>query len=195
MAEPTAPSRSQRLLAFVAANPGAQLRAITAHLARLEPRRTHDELVQLVAAQLTQQLKAGKLKRTGQPRGYCYWPTEHVLVDLRTVTRDGKPRDTKAKARAPKPRPPAPPAPPKAQPVRAPSAASQPRALRKRTHTPAVASTGSVSADVAAFLAAGGRVQKLAMHEASQGLRFDHSLAHMPARRRPVMRARKTATQ
>lgn len=192
MTERTAPSRSQRLLAFVAANPGAQLKAISIHIAGSEPGRTQDQVLPLVAAQLTQQWKAGKLKRAGQPRGYSYWPTAHTLVDLRTVTREGKPRDTKATSRAPKPKQAAP---AKPKPAPTPRPASQPSAVRKRTRTPAAACTGSVTADVAAFIAAGGRIQKLAMHEASQGLRFDHSHAHMPAKRRPVMRARKTATQ
>lgn len=195
MADGAGSNRTQRLLAFVISTPGARSGEITAHLAACEPKRPGLRLEQAVVAQLSQQVSNGKLRRTGERMHYRYWPTKTTQLDLRRFDRDGKARTKSVDARTPKAKAEAKPKPsptPKATFTRE---APPPFRIKKCRVASAIASTGDVSADVSAFIAAGGKVQKLDRHEASQGLRFDHTQTFLPAKRRPVMRARKTSTQ
>lgn len=53
-----------------------------------------------ISARLAQLVDAKKLRRRGEPRAYEYHATSTSFLDLRKVTANGKPRDTKAAARA-----------------------------------------------------------------------------------------------
>lgn len=168
-------NRQQRICAFVARKPGTDIGTILAYLLKSGTEtRGRAALIKTVSAQLLQITNAGKLRRTGKPMAYKYWPTAKTLVDQRTVAthrrgRKKKPAPVQAKpaavhaAPAPKRRP-------------KPSQASQIRVAPAKPRLDApIAPRGTPAQTVEQFLAAGGRIQRLQPHEVSQPLRFAHN--------------------
>lgn len=203
------PSRQQRMLHFIAGlGRPATLDEVFAAVAAHEPDAERSQLANAVAAQLSQLSKAGKLTRIGVRNAFTYQPTATTLLDGRG--RAGRWKQAKAKApKAPKPaRPkpepvakaakpkaaaakPAKPAAPATPPPRRvgefrivdkPAPAPVPNANLVRPREAALDSA-QIAADVAAFQARGGAVQRLPNGLTSQPTKA--FLAAQAAARRP----------
>jgi hypothetical protein len=185
------PTRNQRICAFV-----ASLGRTASHDEVVAALRPHEptlgrKLNTVVSAHLHQLVLTGKLKRTGRARHYRYGPTAHTLVDRRlgAAVPAPKPRRT-PQAATPAPQP---------QPRVAPStrtlAAAAPTTTTRRPgefqitrpHAPppvvvvpnpalakpqrTVLDSDQIAADIAAFEARGGHVERLAHGASSKPLR------------------------
>lgn len=180
----------QELQAYVLANPGKKLREITTGIGI-----TDRDGITHAGAQLYQLVRGGFLRNEvvpGQLRGFRYFPTATTLTSVRQTvtpeqlaenarTRELRKRDSKrAKRRLSAAQQQAfyanaPVAPTS---VRAPIAPAPPKAARPAAKVETVEE----------FLKRGGRVQRLASHDTSHPLRYDHS--HGAALNRPHRRAR-----
>jgi hypothetical protein len=148
-----------------------------------------------ISARLAQLVDARKLQRRGEPRAYEYHATKTSLLDLRKVTANATPRNTKALARAatrgtraaPTPRPKA------AQIVRG---TPKPKAHQHIVITPAPApitqppKAARERESVEAFLARGGRIQRLRNGDVSKPLTH----IGLAAKQKAPCRARDPAT-
>jgi hypothetical protein len=151
-------------------------------LTALEPLRRQcgmkqDLWTRVITAQLHALAKRDKLRRSGQPRHYRYRLGPNADTDLRKRNRPG------AAVPRVRPRKPAPPPKPASRSKPRPAAKPDPRTptprntlppidLSPRPSAPAHKQTASerLAADVAAFLACGGRIQQLAPGESSEPL-------------------------
>lgn len=209
MTSPKPLPRSRRIVDFVVAHPGAAAGDVTDHICHQErlARSGRTRMVNLVCIQLSNLLEAGKVRRTGQPMHYRYWPTKLSQLDLRSHDRNGNPKPRKRPAKAPakisrKPssttkRTPDVQATPKAAQVErdASPMASKPKPASQvqvvdRTRKAAQRTNGVHRETVEQFLARGGRIQRVGPNDAAQPLRFDHSQAQVPPKRRAPLRRR-----
>lgn len=188
-------SRARTMIDYVIANPGCSSGDITDHLCALEHTSKRQHMAATVSAQLSQQFARRKLRRTGQAMAYRWWPTKLSQVDLRSHTRDGKPKVAKPPTKPAAKRKPAP-ARKVAQVVRyaspmatKPKPASQVQVV-DRTRKAAPRPNGVHPETVEQFLARGGRIQRVGPNDAAQPLRFDHSQAQVPPKRRAPLRRR-----
>lgn len=158
-------NRAQRILHFIAGRKKpTSLQQIAKAVADPDAETTA-RFTTLVAAQLHQLTKNGKVKRAGKPMAYTYAASPRTLLDGRKFDREGKPRVRKAPP-ARKPRAPAP----------KPSAAREPKPARTvdrgrivdpRPRIGPPRRTGERET-VEEFEARGGRVQKLKPGESSR---------------------------
>lgn len=182
-------NRAQRILHYIAGRKTpATLHAIANAVADTE---STARFSTLVAAQLNQLTKAGKLARHGQPLAYTYTATSRTLVDGRKVDVEGKPRTTKRDARSGTARKVAVPNAQRSNTASHTPIAPQPtrRLLHARVRT---APASDQTETVAQFLARGGRVQKLANGDCSQPLRCHPQQEPRPAHNDRPARARHT---
>jgi hypothetical protein len=150
-----------------------------------------------VCALLQQSCNRGKLSRTGSPRHWRYFPTAITGQDQRKARNkpdaaSKRKRDATREARAAKK-----------------AGAPKPLAERQKPPKPTAASQIQVvipprpkashhaggTETVADFLARGGQIHRLGPHDSGNPLRFDHSRAEAPARRRGAVCARKADAQ
>ena len=147
-------NRSQAILHAVHKRPGLSPRQIAAAIG---------EDWHLVACQMSAQLHqlcvAKKLRRTGKPRAFLYYPTDDTLRDLRTGKRMVV-KPTKAKPARKKPAA-KPAAPKKPRAAVKPTAAQQVQVVAKPLAPPASTPKATPFETVEQFLARGGRIQRL----------------------------------
>lgn len=181
-------NRAQRILHYVAGRKTpATLHAIAKAVADTE---TSVRFNTLVAAQLHQLTKAGKLARHGQPLAYTYAATSRTLVDGRKVSGDGRPRTSKRDARNAtarkaalrKTQTSAPPTP---------TMTTPPARRLSYVRAPATPVTGQAET-ITQFLARGGRIQRLAHGDCSQPLRCNPHQEQRTAHNDRMAKARRT---
>jgi hypothetical protein len=184
LGEGAPPSRAQQILRFLAdLGRAAKLDEIVEGIAGAEPKMSR-HLSTMVAAQLGQLHNAGKLERFGTRCNFAYRPTAEALIDRRktrtpaaTATASqsmsvAKPKPPEvAKAKAPR-RKDAAPTPQAKRPgefriIDRPAPLVIPNANLTRPREAALDSS-RIAADVAAFQARGGRVERLANGQTSQ---------------------------
>lgn len=180
-------SRSQRILRAVAERPFPSMFDHIFQAVRAgEPEENRDKgsLRAAVSAQINQLVNAKKLRRTGTPGAYLYYATRLTKIDLRTHDEDGNPRVRRgrapAKGKAPARKAPArePQARPAARfvatPVRRKTAGTRPADQSFHINPPAPPPAPRSSAEresVEAFLARGGRIERLGNGDVSQPLK------------------------
>jgi hypothetical protein len=208
-------SRAQQILRFVVGlGRRAKLDEVIDEIARIEPHHTdRAQIAMTVAAQMAQLYKAGKLDREGSRCHFTYGATSETFVDRRksaTQAAHAAPMAKAPKASRPSPAPKTkadkksmpeqaaatPAAPPAKRPgefriVNKPAPFVVPNANLTRPRSSALDSA-QIAADIAAFEARGGRIQRFKPGESSQSIR-DQNDAYLAARGLGAARQRASA--
>lgn len=201
-------SRAMQIMRYVVAlGRSATLEEIVDAIAQQEPHSDRRKLAMTISAQLSQLSKRHrKLRRTGKPRAYSYLPTSEALVDRRKSAPQPK--------RAPRPtptKPATPTTPRRVTPAPSPTAAIAPQSRRpgefRVTSKPAPfvvpnanltrprdggLDSAQIAADIAAFEARGGRIQRFKPGESSQSIREQND-AFIAARGHGIAKQRAAA--
>jgi hypothetical protein len=198
--------RAQQILRFVIGlGRAAKLDEVVDAIARREPKqveRTH--LSMTVAAQLAQLHKAGKLERMGTRCHFTYRPTAEALIDRRKSSDQAAAKPASRVRAGTKPKAEARPS--MAQKAkRAPAQTTAAQAQTKRPGEfrivpnanltrPRESALGSeqIAADIAAFQARGGRIQRFKRGESSQSIREQND-AYLAARGQGLAKQRAAA--